>query len=150
MSILNLGLQSVGLARHQMEEEKESAISNCSSISEIRRAAKEDSSLKDALLDSIALAKTTLTSVTQRLKLKGKQFAVDVAAREESISEMWSCLEKIDPEFKLSHTEKVSHKTITPQLRKFISHCCSQRHYFFEIKKCGEAACEICTPVRML
>ena len=74
------------------------------------------------------------------------KFAVDVAAREESISEMWSCLEKIDPEFKLSHTEKVSHKTLTPQLQEF---CCSQRPYFFEIKKCGEAACEICTPVRM-
>ena len=68
MSILNLGLQSVGLARRQMEEEKESAILNCSSISEIRRAAKEDSSLKDSLIDSVAPAKTTLTSVTQRLK----------------------------------------------------------------------------------
>ena len=65
MSILNLGLQSVGLAHRQMEEEKESAILNYSSISEIRRGAKEDSSLKDALLDSVARAKTTLTSVTQ-------------------------------------------------------------------------------------
>ena len=118
MSILNLGLQSVGIARRQMEEEKESAIMNCSSVSEIRRAAKEDSSLKDALLDSVAPAKITLSSVTQRLKYKGRQFAVDLAAREESISGLWSSLEKIDSEFKLSHTEKVSPKSFNAKVER--------------------------------
>ena len=121
-----------------MEEEEESAISNCSSISEIRRVAKENPSLKEALLDSVSPAKATLASVTQRLRLKSKQFAVDIAAREEGISELWN---KIDPDFNIGFTEKVSAKCLTPKLQEFI--------YFFEIKKCGQSTCEVCTPIRM-
>ena len=40
MSVLNLGLQSIGIARRQMNEEMEAAISICNSVSKIRRAAK--------------------------------------------------------------------------------------------------------------
>lgn len=66
MSVLNLGLQSVGLARHRMEVDMESVISHCNSVSEIQRIAKDNSNLKEALVDSIAHAKITLSSVTQR------------------------------------------------------------------------------------
>lgn len=149
MSILNLGLQSVGIARQAMEEKMELAISNYNSVSEIRRVAQEDVSLKEVLLDSVASAKTTLSSVTQRLKLKDKAFTVDVAAQEAEISQLWSSLKRIDDDFLIGHTEKVSLKTITLKLKAFMSHCCCQRHYFFEIRKCGEPTRELCTPIRM-
>ena len=149
MSVLNLGLQSVGIARRRMEDEVESAISNCNSVTEIRRKAKDDSSLKEALLDSVAPAKTIPSSVTQRLKLKGKPFSVDVAAQEDEICQLWSSLRKVDPAFCLDHTDKVSTKSLTPKMNGFISHCCCQRYYFFEVKKCGESACQICAPIQM-
>src|SRR2546423_1888077 len=31
-----------------------------------------------------------------------------------------------------------------------MNHCCTTRHYFFSIKKCGEPACTICHPPRCL
>src|SRR6266540_3540866 len=31
-----------------------------------------------------------------------------------------------------------------------MEHCCTSRHYFFSIKKCGESACTICRPPRCL
>ena len=30
-----------------------------------------------------------------------------------------------------------------------MKHCCHQRHYFFEIKKCGDEDCNICLPPRL-
>ena len=54
----------------------------------------------------------------------------------------------LDSEFSLEHAEKVSAKLLTQGLNTFMSHCCRERHYFFEIKKCGEEDCQICFPVR--
>lgn len=34
-------------------------------------------------------------------------------------------------------------------LQQFLSHCCRERHYFFEVKKCGSADFTICKPVRL-
>ena len=53
----------------------------------------------------------------------------------------------VDSEFNLQPCDKVSPKTLTPELKEFMSHCCHERHYFFEIKKCGTSVCTICTPV---
>ena len=55
-------------------------------------------------------------------------------------------LKKIDPAFHLEHTDKVCQKSLSPKLKKFLSHCCHQRHYFFEVKKCGENSRQICAP----
>ncbi|XP_033762815.1 uncharacterized protein LOC117344244 [Pecten maximus] len=35
---------------------------------------------------------------------------------------------------------------IWPELSAFLEHCCTNRSYFFTIKKCGVADCEICPP----
>ena len=120
MSVLNLGPQSVGIARRSMDEEMELALSNCNRVSQIRRVGNEDVSLKEALLDSVA-PKTILSFVTQRLKLKGKAFTVDVAAQEDQISQLWSSLKRIDPNFLLNYNDKVSYKKITPKLKQFLS-----------------------------
>lgn len=87
MSILNLGLQSGGLARASMSEEMEEKIASCNSVSEIRHVAKDNNPLRDSLLDSVAPVKTLLSTITQRLQLKEKKFTGDTAAQLEAISE---------------------------------------------------------------
>ena len=149
MSILNLGLQSVGLARASMSKEMEDKVGSCNSVSEIRRVAKNNEPLRDSLLDSVSPAKTLLSMVTQRLQLKGKKFTVNTAAQIEAISDLWAVLKQVDPRFDLQHCDKVSERLLTPGLKDLISHCYRQRHYFFEIKKCGKGDCTICSPVRM-
>lgn len=34
-------------------------------------------------------------------------------------------------------------------LVRFMNHCCSHRHYSFQIKKCGSDTCMVCKPVRL-
>ena len=36
-----------------------------------------------------------------------------------------------------------------PDLTRFIEHCCVQRHYLFEVKKCGSTTCTTCNPPRL-
>ena len=55
MSLLNLGLQSVGLMRKQVNEEYESVVSGCNSINEVRKAAEKYPSIIKNTADSIAL-----------------------------------------------------------------------------------------------
>ena len=56
----------------------------------------------------------------------------------------------LDPEFDLLQSDKVSiQESLSPVLKDFISHCCRQRHYFFEVKKCGKDDCSLCLPVRL-
>ena len=59
----------------------EDKIGSCNSVSEIRSVAKNNELLRDSLLDSVSPAKTLLSMVTQRLKLKEKSFTVDTAAQ---------------------------------------------------------------------
>ena len=68
--ILNLGLQSVGLMREKMTPDLETVMNHCSNMQEVRQAAKDNASLKDAFQDSLEPVKVLLSSIFQRLKLK--------------------------------------------------------------------------------
>ena len=57
MSLLNLGLQSVGLMRKQMDDAYESIVSGCNSISEVRKAAEKYPNIKGGTADSISAVK---------------------------------------------------------------------------------------------
>ena len=146
MSVLSLGMQSVGLARRELEEEAETAIQKCTSMSQIRELALKKPSVKEALLDAISPAKVTLADISQRLELKGEKFSVGTAASGEEISALWSQLKEIDPEFDLSPTDKIPRRKVTENIQSFLKHCCRERHYFFDIKKCGDEACTMCKP----
>lgn len=67
----------------------------------------------------------------------------------EVLEEVWASLLRIDPEFHLHYSDKISPKVITPRLEQLFLHCCRQRHYFFEIKKCGNEKCSICETVKL-
>ena len=85
--------------------------------------------------------KVTLTNVANRLEWKGNKFTVDTAATTDSLVELWEMLKEIDPEFSLSYTDKIQCKKLPSLLQTFLKNCCYERHYFFDIKKCGEASC---------
>ena len=65
MSILTLGLQSVGLAHTRMEEDMEAVVQHCHSVAEIQRVANERENVCATLLDSTAPIKTLLSRITQ-------------------------------------------------------------------------------------
>ena len=46
----------------------------------------------------------------------------------------------------MHHKNTINHH---PQIVEFISHCCQSSHYTFDILKCGESTCDICTAIRL-
>ena len=96
----------------------------------------------------MAPVKILLADLFQRLELK-KKFEVGVAASDSDIEEMWENVTAIDPSVDPRETLNKGNLSSKPHLVNFLYHCCRQRHYFFEIKKCGESSCTICKPVRL-
>ena len=91
-TILNLGLQSVGLARRQLPNDLEKLVEKCNNLGQLRELARKNPAVKEAVLDAISPAKITLTSISQRLELKSRKFAVDVATSDQEINDLWSQL----------------------------------------------------------
>ena len=147
MSIVNLGLQSVGLAREDMGEENEQLVAKAGSMKEIRKLSLKHPELKEAVMDSVARAKTRLSEVLARLQLKGENFHVFVPATQGDMDMCWSSVKRIDNTITPSITKATlpSH----PNMQQFMDHCCRKRHYSFEVRKCGSDDCNICRPVRL-
>lgn len=82
MSNLNIGLQCVGLMRQQMTDEEEALVANCNNLSQIRSAAKKDSNVVSAVIDSIEPVKVLLSTIIlfQRLEIHGRKFSMFSAA----------------------------------------------------------------------
>ena len=62
---------------------------------------------------------------------------------------MWSKLLTVDSA--LQKDESLTKKNLASKqgLLAFLKHCCTHRHYSFQIKKCGSSTCDICKPVRL-
>ena len=82
MSILNLGLQCVGLMRQEMDAKLEEIMSKCNSINDIRKAVEKTPDLKEGLKQSLNPIITLLNDVFNRLQLKDKNFETFEAASE--------------------------------------------------------------------
>ncbi len=68
MSILNLGLQSVGLMRTEMSPEYEACIKNLKSLIQVRSMAEKKSFIRDETVDSVQSAKVLLSEVLSGMK----------------------------------------------------------------------------------
>ena len=151
MSILNMGLQSVGLARKLMEEDVEAEITKCNSIANIRKLANGKPEIIGQVADSLSPVKITLTKIIHRLQLKEKNFKTFSAATTEEIDNFWSALLVLDETLKWE--DKITRKAVEhsshEKLKSFISHCCRSARYSFDILKCGNTTCELCKPVRL-
>ena len=149
MSELNLVLQGVVMARARMVTNLEKAMEHCNSLKAIREAASLNPQLKEALKDSLEPVIILLSSLFQRLKLKGEPFTVFKSASPDDLKELLAVLKQlqadIDPDINVSKKSLPS----LPHLQSFLSHCCRSRHYSFSILKCGSADCSICRPPRL-
>lgn len=63
MSILNLGLQSVGLARSQMADSFEQEVSKCNTLSELRKIAERDDGFIAKIHESLSPVKQLLSEI---------------------------------------------------------------------------------------
>ena len=88
MSIINIGLQAIVLARRVMSEEMEVEVEKCNSMKALRAVAERKPTFKESSLDSIAPVKILLTDIVRRLELKGKKFSVFTAASSEELDEL--------------------------------------------------------------
>ena len=112
MSILNLGLQAVALAREKMPDEMEATATRCNSLKALRAVAEQKPDFVGSVVDSIAPVKILLSDVARRLELKQKKFKVFTAASAGELDAFWTALLAIDKEFRLNHSDKVSAKDL--------------------------------------
>ena len=96
MSILNLGLQCVGLMRQEMDIESEEIMLQCNSMNDIRKASEKTPNLKENLKESLNPTITLLNDVFQRLQLKDKNFETFEAASELDMNMLWDTILSID------------------------------------------------------
>ena len=145
MSIINLGLQCVGIMRRKMGDEFEKIVSNCNTLKELRAGCCD---LKNDIEESLAPVKELLSNVLKRLQLKGKNFEMFNSASQSEIDAFWEVLLLIDSSLTTQDTTKSALTKLT-SLNNYISHCCTFSKYSITIKKCGKPECILCTPVKM-
>ncbi|GBC01659.1 hypothetical protein RclHR1_04280016 [Rhizophagus clarus] len=147
MSILNLGMQCVGLMRQKMSEEMEKLISGCNSLEDMREKAKTNHQLEKELLQSMEPIRVLLSNLFTRQSLKDEFFKVFEPATKTEMENFWESVHLVDDSITIEDTsqKKVANK---PKLQEFMEHCCQKCLYFFEIKKCGNNECNICRPIR--
>lgn len=146
MSLINLGLQCVGMMWKEGSLEFEKAIKNANSLNAVREAAKER--YRDEVKSSLQPPLQLLASITNGLELKRELFFCvwqcwwwwNRGLLRSSSSDWWQhnheWYEQVDPS-KKGETASL----FWPLL--------SNSSLFFCVKKCGSRKCDICKPVRM-
>ena len=147
MSTLNLGLQCV--MREKMDQEFEAEAAKCNSLTSLRDAAKQSPEFKTSALDSVAHVKSLLVMLLERLELKGKKFSAFPAAADDDIDSMWNEVLAIDSTLVKDLPLTKKNLSSKHNLLEFLKHCCTCRHYSFQMKKCGSSSCNICKPIRL-
>ena len=147
MSILNLGLQCIGLMRTEMDDEFEEIMKYCNLMEDIWNKAEKEPQLKEQLLNNLYPTIELMENLIKRLELKEESFDTFKAASDEEMIALWNSLLLIDDSLTMEGNSK---KSIQNKFKflEFYNHCCRSRHYFFEIKKCGLLDCHICKPIR--
>ena len=145
MSILNLGLQCIGVMREKNEEKFEKKIDRCNSLKEIRHSC---SDYKSEVANSLKPPKELIASIVVRLELKEKKFKVFESASEEEIEEFFKVLLKIESSISRQDTTQKSIEPLS-SLHAFMKQHCVFRKYSMTIRKCGKGECQFCSPVQM-
>ena len=130
MSVLNLGLQCVGLAIEKMPEEFEKEVAKCNSLNELRKIAERNVEIVGAVKDSISPVKILLINIScPRLRLKEKQILSYAAAE---ISDFWSAIIALDATLEKGGRYMKSSIGEHTDISEFIHHCCRMGHYTFD------------------
>lgn len=145
MSVINLGLQCIGIMQAKMGDAFEKHVQGCKNLKQIRLACKDHI---DDVAQSLAPMKELLSSILRRLQLKGKKFDLFNSATEMEIDSFWEVLLSIGATLTKENKSQVSINNMA-SLQQYFEHCCTFRKYSITIKKCGKDSCDICAPVRM-
>ena len=117
MSILNIGLQSVGIMR-QKTESFEEALKPCNSLKAIRSLGESNPDLKEEVLDAMSPMKALLQGIFVRLQLKDHKFKTfEASASQQEIDELWSSILNVDDK-KLMNCGQVSSMLMIQSLQK--------------------------------
>lgn len=150
MSTLNLALQNCALSRVMATEEQlEQKIKGCNTMEALR---KQQPIVQDAWTASIREARRVVEQRFSRLIYSERQVHVHDAATQRAVREFVAKAAQIDPEID-GTTIDLKQKNLTnkSKLREFISFHCQERHYSFQVKKCGHDHCRfgVCQPPRL-
>ncbi len=96
MSILNLGLQSVGLMRTMMNDHSENLMNKCGTMNEIRKIAEENPNLKKDLGESLQAPIHLVRDVFDRQTLKDEPFETFNAATDTEMERFWETIQLVD------------------------------------------------------
>ena len=114
MSILNLGLEAVGVMRNEMFPEYEDLLQHCNNMNGIRKASEKNKGLKGALQASVEQPVTLISSIFEQVELKGQPFKIFPSCTEDEMADLEATLQQIDDA--LSRKTK---KTATTKLAKY-------------------------------
>ncbi|XP_033096588.1 uncharacterized protein LOC117100862 [Anneissia japonica] len=87
MSIINLGLQGVGIMRKEIENENK--LTSCGGLKSVREMAEKVPELKDEVLGAVQPSIKLLRNLMERLKLKDLRFKTYDPASDDAIDDMW-------------------------------------------------------------
>lgn len=141
-------IRDCGIPMSKISDEMEKAIHNANSMDDIRRVSQKTPEFKQHFKESLRPTKELLACTLSRLSLKGEAVVVEESCTEDSINTLFSCVQKIEPVLKRTDTHQAHLKKL-PNLVQFMDHCCLKRKYFFCVKKCGVADCNICRQPRL-
>ena len=96
MSILNLGLQSVGLMRAKTNDHSENLLNKCGTMNEIRKIAEENPNLKEDLVESLQAPIRLVRDVFDRQFLKDEPFKTFNAAMDIEMERFWETIQLVD------------------------------------------------------
>ena len=113
----------------------------------IRKACDSNESLKEALQDSVQAPIIPLSSIFQKLELKGEAFKNFSPCSEEAITDLEAKLQQTDLGLSAKITKAQASKMANFQ-RFFDAHCIS-RQYSFSVLKCQDDHCPFHKPPRL-
>ncbi|XP_014676567.1 PREDICTED: uncharacterized protein LOC106816458 [Priapulus caudatus] len=145
MSILNLGLQNCSLSREMGDEQAEASFRKCGSMSQLRAHAEKNPEIKMAWRMSVEPAQSIVRNRFARLSLKSQPIQVMDPVSDEEIDIVKRHLRELFPDMNLSKLQKV-HTSKVKSYTAWVEQHCRERHYTFQIKKCGDPNC--CIPPR--
>ena len=149
MSVLNLGLQCVGLARSEMPEEFEKEVSKCNNLSKLRKIPSRVEGFRETVADSLSPVKVLLGSVFMRLKLHDEYIRTFVSASQDELDSFWTAILALDATLEKHKMFRKDDIEKYPQIVEFLNHCCKSSQYSFGILKCGQTNCKICKPTQL-
>ena len=121
MSVINLGLQCVGMMRKEGSTDFEKAIKNANNLKAVRAAVKEKYSndVSACLLPPQQL----VNSITSRLTFKGEPFSLFDGASDEEMEAFFEVLHLVDSSVDISDTSTSALQRM-PKMQAFFDHCC--------------------------